>query len=70
MRALLLYSDNNFFFSGADDSGDIFFGYTFTLESGFPSDAITIVLRSIRNQDKYVGEMRPVIDGSVSPAAK
>ena len=70
MRALLHYSDNNFLFSGADDSSDIFSGYTFTLNSGFPSDAITIVLRSLRNQDKYVGEMRPLIDGSVPPAAK
>jgi hypothetical protein len=70
MRALLLYNDNNFLFWGADDSGDIFTGYTFTLESGFPTDAMIIVLRSIRNQDKYVGEMRPVIDGSVPPAAK
>jgi hypothetical protein len=70
MRALLGYNDNNFLFWGADDTSDVFAGYTFTLESGFPSDAIIIVLRSIRNQDKYVGEMRPVIDGTVPPAAK
>ena len=31
--------------------------------SGFPNEAVTIVLRSLRNQDKYVGEMRPLIDG-------
>jgi hypothetical protein len=68
MRALLGYSDNNFLFWGADDTSDIFAGYTFTLESGFPSDAIVVVLRSIRGLDKYVGEMRPVIDGSVAPA--
>ena|SRR5690349_3043782 len=34
--------------------------YTFTLESGFPDEAIKIVLESIRNSDKYVGEMRPI----------
>ena len=70
MRKLLYYSDQNFLFWGADDTADVFSGYTFTLELGFPSDAIVIVLRSIRNTDKFVGEMRPVIDGSVAPAAK
>lgn len=70
MRALLQYSDDNFLFWGADSEGDVFSGYTFTLESGFPRDAIVIVLRSIRNGDKYVGEMRPVIDGTVAPGSK
>jgi hypothetical protein len=65
MRKLLWYSDQNFLFWGADDTGDVFSGYTVTLESGFPQDAIVTVLRSIRNTDKYVGEMRPFIDGSV-----
>lgn len=70
MRALLGYNDTNFMFWGADDTSDVFCGYTFTLESGFPSDAIVIVLRSLRNQDKFVGEMRPFIDGSVAPVTK
>ena len=65
MRRLLYLSDQNFLFWGADDTADVFSGYTFTLESGFPQDAIVVVLRSIRNTDKYVGEMRPFIDGSV-----
>ncbi len=65
MRKLLYLSDQNFLFWGADDTGDVFSGYTVTLESGFPQDAIVVVLRSIRNTDKYVGEMRPFIDGSV-----
>ena len=30
----------------------------------FPSDAIVIVLRSIRNTDKFVGQLRPFIDGT------
>jgi hypothetical protein len=63
MRKLLGYSDTNFLFFGADDTDDVFAGYTITLESGFPAEAITIVLRSLRNEDKYVGEMRPLIDG-------
>lgn len=67
MRKLLYYSDQNFLFWGADDSGDVFCGYTVTLESGFPMEVIVIVLRSIRNTDKFVGQMRPLIDGS--PAA-
>jgi hypothetical protein len=63
MQELLQYSDTNFLFFGADETKDVFAGYTFTLESGFPNEAVTIVLRSLRNQDKYVGEMRPLIDG-------
>jgi len=66
MRKLLYYSDQNFLFWGADDTGDVFCGYTVTLESGFPADAIVVVLRSIGNTDKFVGEMRPFIDGSVA----
>jgi hypothetical protein len=68
MRKLLQLSDHNFLFYGADDGGDVFSGYTFTLESGFPSEAIVIVLRSIRNIDQYVGEMRPMIDGTSAPS--
>jgi hypothetical protein len=64
MRKLLWFSDDNFLFWGADDTSDVFSGYTITLESGFPQDAIVIVLRSIRNTDKFVGELRPFIDGT------
>ena len=64
MKRLLLLSNNNFLFWGRDDSSDVFSGFTFTLESGFPEEAISIVLRSIDNLDKFVGEMRPAIDGS------
>ena len=64
MRKLLLLSDQNFLFWGADKSGDIFAGYTFTLESGYPEQAIGTVLGSIRNCDQFVGQMRPFIDGS------
>jgi hypothetical protein len=67
MRRLLYLSDQNFLFWGADDTADVFCGYTVTLESGFPQDAIVVILRSIRNTDKFVGEMRPFIDGT-SPA--
>ena len=66
MRKLLYYSDQNFLFWGADDTADVFCGYTITLESGFPSNALVIVLRSIHNTDKYVGEMRPLIDGTAA----
>lgn len=62
MRLLLRLSDRAFLFWGADESGDIFTGYTFTLESGFPEEAIRIVLRSIVNSDKFVGEMRSMLD--------
>ena len=66
MRKLLNYSDQNFLFWGADDTGDVFCGYTITLESGFPQDAIVVILRSIHNTDTFVGAMRPFIDGSVA----
>jgi len=62
MRLLLRLSDRAFLFWGADEAGDIFTGYTFTLESGFPEEAIRIVLRSIVNSDKFVGEMQPMLD--------
>jgi hypothetical protein len=67
MRKLLNLNDHNFLFWGADDTGDIFAGYTFTLESGFPDRAIEIVLYSIAPLDQYVGQMRPFIDGSPAP---
>jgi hypothetical protein len=66
MRQLLYLSDQNFLFWGADDTGDVFSGYTVTLESGFPRDAIVTVLRSIRNTDKFVGQLRPFIDGTTA----
>src|SRR6185312_1929791 len=66
MRLLLRLSDRAFLFWGADESGDIFTGYTFTLESGFPDEAIKIVLRSIVNSDKFIGEMRPMLDTLVT----
>lgn len=70
MKLLLRLSDRAFLFWGADETSDIFTGYTFTLESGFPDEAIKIVLRSIVNSDKFIGEMRPFIDGSSAGAIK
>ncbi|MFL6335167.1 MAG: hypothetical protein ACJ754_17790 [Pyrinomonadaceae bacterium] len=67
MRKLLNLSNSNFLFWGADDTGDVFSGYTFTLESGFPDRAIEVVLYSIGPLDKYIGELRPFIDGSAAP---
>ena len=66
MRKLLYYTDQNFLFWGADDVSDVFTGFTFTLESGLPDAALVVVLESIRNTDKFVGEMRPMIDGSAA----
>lgn len=64
MNQLLLFSDRNFLFWGADNTSDVFAGFTFTLESGYPEAAIRIVLRSIANLDQFVGGLRPFIDGS------
>ena len=63
-RKLVQLNDTTFLFWGADDTGDVFTGYTFTLESGFPDKAIEIVLSSIKNSDQFVGELRPSIDGT------
>lgn len=65
MRLLLQLSDQAFLFWGVDEAGDIFTGYTFTLESGFPEDSIRTVLSSIVNSDKFVGEMRPILDSPI-----
>lgn len=62
MRLMLRLSDRAFLFWGLDEAGDAFTGYTFTLESGFPEEAIRIVLRSMANSDKFVGEMRAFLD--------
>ena len=62
MRTLLRLSDRAFLFWGIDETGDVFTGYTFTLESGFPDEAIKVVLRSIANSDTFVGDLRPSLD--------
>src|SRR5678816_3089202 len=67
LRKLAQLNFSSFLFWGADDTGDVFTGYTFTLESGFPDAAIKIVLESIGNADKFVGQMKPSIDGSSAP---
>lgn len=67
-KKLLSMSDTNFLFWAVDDAGDTFAGYTFTLESGFPAEAIVVVLRSIKNTDGFVGDLKPFIDGSSGPA--
>jgi len=64
MRQMLQFNEGAFFFWGADDTGDIFAGYTITLESGFPDDGIRIVLASVKNADDLVGKLRPSIDGA------
>jgi len=67
LRKIAQLNNTTFLFWGADDTGDVFTGYTFTLESGFPDEAIKIVISSIKNSDQFVGEMRPSIDGSSAP---
>ena len=66
MRKLLQLTDTTFFYWGMDEASDVFAGYTFTLESGFPEEAIVVVLRSASRLDRYVGDLRPFIDGTAS----
>jgi hypothetical protein len=63
-RQLLYLSNQNFLYWGVDDTNDTFCGFTFTLESGFPDAALDVVVRSIPNTDRFVGELRRYIDGS------
>jgi len=50
---------HNFLHWGVDD---VFAAYTFTLESGFPEEAIKVVLRSIPLVDESVGEIVQFIE--------
>ncbi len=64
MRKLLFFSHHNFFYWAADDDDDCYAIFNFTLENGFPDEAFEIVLRSIANNDQFVGQLRPSYDGS------
>jgi hypothetical protein len=63
---LLYFTDQNFLYWGADETNDVFCGFTFTLESEFPKESFVAVLRSIRNTDRFVGQLRPFIDGTAA----
>ena len=54
---LLHLSAHNFLHWGVDDASHVFAAYAFTLESGFPEEAIKEVLRSIPLVDESVREM-------------
>jgi hypothetical protein len=68
MRQLLNLNFHNFLDWGADDSGDIYAGHSFTLESGFPSESISVVLDSIGLLDQFIGKIRLNIDGTAASA--
>ncbi len=59
---LLHLSAHNFLHWGVDDASDVFAAYSFTLESGFPEDAVKEVLRSIPLVDGSVGEIVQFIE--------
>jgi len=61
-RKLLNLNDHNFFYWGADDTGDVFACYNFTLESGFPDQSLLVAMTSIRAQDQFITQMKPYID--------
>jgi len=64
LRKMVRLSDTNFIYWGADESFDVFAGYNFTLESGFPTASVNVVLNSIKNLDQYVGQMKSSIDAN------
>jgi hypothetical protein len=59
---LLRLSAHNFLHWGVDDASHVFAAYSFTLESGFPQEAIKVVLQSIPLVDESVGEIVQFID--------
>ena len=61
MQQMLRFSYHNFFFWGLDDNRDAFAGYQFTLESGFPEEAVKEVIKSIPLIDESVGDLTPYI---------
>ncbi|HEV8124215.1 MAG TPA: hypothetical protein VGP80_08240 [Gemmatimonadales bacterium] len=61
MRKLLTFNDGGFFYWGADDADDVFAAFNFTLESGFPTESMDIVLRSIPLLDAKVGELSNLV---------
>lgn len=62
MQKMLQFSYHNIFFWGAEDALDVVVGYQFTLESGFPEEAIKVVIRSVPLIDEYVGEIGSFIE--------
>lgn len=60
-KKLLNLSYHNFYHFGSDDGGDIFAGYNFTLESGFPEQSMLVALTSIRSQDQFIAALAPFI---------
>jgi hypothetical protein len=62
METLLRDADQSFLHWALDQNLDLFAGFTFTLESGFPEDAIKVVIRSIPLLDRPVGELVPLIE--------
>jgi hypothetical protein len=70
MRQLLSFCGTNFLFWGIDDTNDVFSGYTITLESGFPKEAVQVVLNSIHNTDGFVAKLRPFVDGPAAEESK
>ena len=67
MRRLLRFGGTNFLFWAVDDTDDVFSGYTVTLESGFPKEAIWVILGSIHNTDGFVEQLLPFLDGTKPP---
>lgn len=59
---LLRFTAHDFLHWGVDDAYHVFAAYSFTLESGFPEEAIKEVLRSIPLVDESVGEIVQFIE--------
>ena len=63
-RAIARMNNETFFFWGADADSDVFAEFKFTLESGFPTESLKVVLSSIANLDQFVGDLRKAADGT------
>jgi hypothetical protein len=67
MQKMLQFSYRSFFFWGVNNPLDVFAEYTVTLESGFPEEAIKVVIRSIPLIDARIGELAADIDEPDAP---
>jgi hypothetical protein len=57
MKQMLHFNNDNFMYWGADKDNDVFARYTITLESGFPDEAMKVVLYSIVSNDLYAQQL-------------
>jgi hypothetical protein len=57
LKQMAHFTGDNFMSWGADKDGDVFARYVITLESGFPDEAMKVVLYSIAPNDLFAQQL-------------